>query len=134
MKKIELKEYPLSTELIKDWYMEKMLESFKDKTVPEEFKQMMLDQGIEIDKIETLININPHSLFEFFDNNELYIQIGINSANNNTFYQFKINDFLIGHFFRDLKYTTRKETETNAIIEALDLLENKLKPIEFPVL
>ena len=131
MKKIELKEYPLSTELIKEWYIEKMLESFKDKTVPEEFKQMMLDQGVEIDKIETLININPHSLFEFFDEKEIYIFIHYMETKKGVEFFYSIKNMDINPVVLD---KTRREAELFGVSTALDIYENKLKLIEFPVL
>ena len=76
MNKLELAKYPLSTKVVKDWFMKEMMESFKDETVPTEFKDFMLEQGIEDDKVETLINLNPRSLFDLFLENN--IQIGIN--------------------------------------------------------
>ena len=42
-----LEKYPLTAQIVRDWFMESMLKSFKDENVPEEFKQFMLEQGIE---------------------------------------------------------------------------------------
>ena len=46
MKAIELLEkYPLSTEVVREWFMRKMIESIKgDSDVPEDFKNFMIEQ------------------------------------------------------------------------------------------
>ena len=134
MKGLELiLKYPLAGKIVKEWFFKSMLESFKDETVPDEFKEFMLEQGIEDDKIGTLIDVNPRMLFDVFDDNEIYIQIAVN-RDSNLYFQYKINDFLIGNFFRDLKYKTRKEAELFAIEAAFEMLEERLTPIEFPKL
>jgi len=122
-----LEKYPLTAKIVRDWFMKSMLESFKDESVPEEFKQFLLEQGIENDKVGKLIDVNVRVLFDVFDENKIYIQIGVN-RDSNLYFQYKINDFLIGHFFRDLKYKTRKEAEHSAIEEAFGILENLLTP------
>lgn len=62
-----LKKHPLAAKVIKDWFMKSMLESFKDENVPEEFKQFMLEQGVEDDKVAKLIDVNVRILFDVFD-------------------------------------------------------------------
>jgi len=79
--------------------------------------------------VGTLIDVNPAMLFPVFDDNEIYIQIGVN-RDSNLYFQYKINDFLIGNFFRDLKYKTRKEAELFAIEAAFEMLEERLTPKE----
>jgi hypothetical protein len=124
-----LEKYPLTAKVVKDWFMERMLESFKDDTVPEGFKNYMLEQGIENDKVAKMIDANPRMLLDVFDENEIYIQIGVN-RDSNLYFQYKLNDFLIGNFFRDLKYKTRKEAELFAVEAAFEILENNLTPKE----
>ncbi len=122
MKGIDLLEkYPLAGNMIKGWFMKSMLESFKDETVPDEFKEFMLEQGIEDDKIGTLIDINPRMLLDVFDENEIFICINHHPT----------NGFSHDHLSF---YKTRKESELIAIIEAFEWLEKKLTPIEFPKL
>ena len=131
MNKIELKNYPLSTKVVKEWFMKEMIESFKDDTVPTEFKDFMLEQGIEDEKVETLINLNYRSLFDVFDKNEIYVNIKPifkeNQKNIEGFY-YRIPNC---SDMNDKKCNTRKEAEFLAVKECFDLLEQKLKPIEF---
>ena len=126
-----IKKYPLAAKVIKDWFLTQMIESLNNESIDEEFKNFMREQGVEDDKMGTLIELNPRMLFDVFDDNEIYIQIGVN-RDSNLYFQYKINDFLIGNFFRDLKYKTRKEAELFAIEAAFEILENKLTPVELP--
>ena len=118
-----LKQYPLSTIVIKDWFHQRMIESFKDPEIAEEFKEFVLEQGMEIDKLAFLINSNPRMLFDVFDENEIYISVFYTP---NTF-MVSINQNDLG-----LKYNTRKEAEHAAVEVAIELLDKKLAPIYFP--
>lgn len=127
MNKIELKNYPLSAKVVKEWFMKEMIESFKDETVPIEFKDFMLEQGIEDNKVETLINLNPKSLFDLFDENNIIIQIQYNVILNSFNYE------IIGEVidYNNI-FIKRKEAELNSIIKAFNVLEKKLTQLEFP--
>lgn len=119
MKGLELlQKYPLTNNVIKDWFMKSMIESFKDESVPEEFKQYMLEQGIEEEKIGTLIDVNPRMLLDVFDDNDIIISISYSSK-----FMIAINGFDHGE-----RYKTRKEAELVAIDAAFEILENKLSP------
>jgi hypothetical protein len=120
-----LKQYPLSTIVIRDWFHERMIESFKDPEIAEEFKEFVLEQGMEVDKIAFLINSNPRMLLDVFDENEIYISVFYTP---NTF-MVSINQSDLG-----VKYNTRKEAEIFAVEAALELLDKKLAPIYFPKL
>jgi hypothetical protein len=125
MNKLELAKYPLSAKVVKDWFMKEMMESFKDETVPSEFKDFMLEQGIEDSKVETLINLNPRTLFDCFDENEIYINITRgDSGNFMVGYSDKIKTYIKNDFSKN-----RKEAEKVAIEFSFELLEEKLKPI-----
>jgi len=120
-----LEKYPASAEVIKAWFLEKMIESFKDENVPSEFKEYMREQGIDNDKVGTLIDVNPRNLFDVFDDNEIFIFSHYMDIQDNV-------EFF--HTFRNIDcnpvklFKTRKESELYAIEKAFDLLENKLSP------
>jgi hypothetical protein len=99
-----------------------MIESFKDETVPEEFKQFMLEQGIEDDKVGTLIDVNPRTLFDVFDENDIVIETLL--------YPSKEFTVIIGRQATTNSWKTRKEAELFAIEAAFEILENKLSPKE----
>ena len=131
-----LEKYPLAKNIVKDWFMKSMLESFKDENVPEEFKQFMLEQGIEDDKVGKLIDVNVRILFDVFDENDIIIYFMIFSSPEGVRFSAAIhtgNDEVkpnpIGK-----QYNTRKEAEHAAVEAAFELLEEKLTPIELPAL
>ena len=131
-----LEKYPLAKKVVKDWFMKSMIESFKDESVPDEFKQFMLEQGIEDDKIGTLIDINPRMLFDVFDDNNIRIHICVGSDVSSNNFSFHIASDVIktdvsqGESVKDLTndFKTRKEAEIKAIEYAFELLEIKLSP------
>lgn len=127
-----LEKYPASAKVIKDWFLQSMIDSFKDDTVPEEFKQFMLEQGIEDDKVGTLIDVNPRMLLDVFDEHDIIIYFMIFSSPQGVKFSAAIhtgNDEVkpnpIGK-----QCNTRKEAELFAIEAAFELLENKLTPKE----
>lgn len=125
-----LEKYPLTKKIVKDWFMKSMLESFKDESVPEEFKQFMLEQGIEDDKVGKLIDVNVRILFDVFDENDIIIYFMIFSSPEGVRFSAAIhtgNDEVkpnpIGK-----QYNTRKEAEHAAVEAAFEILETKLTP------
>ena len=123
MKATELLEkYPLSTEVVREWFMQKMIESVRgDDEVTEDFKNFMLEQGIDNNRMATIIDSNPRMLFDVFDNNDLFIEI------------FMYTDVTftckIGNETTTNSWKTRKDAEAFAIEAAFEMLENKLKPV-----
>lgn len=123
MKAIELLEkYPLSTELVRNWFIQKMIESVKgDNEVPEDFRNFMLEKGIDNDRMSVMIDGNPRILFDVFDANNIIIQILF--LKDDTF-SHKILSVITTNCWK-----TRKEAEISAIEAAFDILENQLKPV-----
>ena len=123
MKAIELlKKYPLTTEVVRDWFIVKMMESVnEDNDVPEDFKKFMIDQGVPNDRLCVFIDSNPRSLFDVFDENDLFIEIFM--------YPDVTFTCKIGNEATTNSWKTRKEAEMFAIEAAFDILENKLKPV-----
>jgi hypothetical protein len=123
MKAIELLEkYPLSTEVVREWFMQKMIESVRgDDEVPEDFKNFMLEQGIDNNRMATIIDSNPRMLFDVFDNNDLFIEIFM--------YPDVTFTCKIGNEATTNSWKTRKDAEAFAIEAAFEMLEKKLKPV-----
>jgi mRNA-degrading endonuclease RelE of RelBE toxin-antitoxin system len=122
-----LEKYPLAKNVVKDWFMKSMLESFKDENVPEEFKQFMLEQGIEDDKVGKLIDVNVRILFDVFDENDVIIII---SYHDNFGFNYSVRgDDECQNYFK-----SRKEAENAAIQVAFEILEEDLTPIDLPKL
>jgi hypothetical protein len=112
-----LEKYPLASKVINEWVMQQMLKSFEDESVPEEFKNYMLEQGVENDKLAVMIDTQPRFLLDVFDYNNVLIQINVFKT-----FSYSINegDVISG------SWETRKECEKHAIAAAFDVLEEKL--------
>ena len=121
-----LSKYPLATEVVKNWFFEKMLESVDSaKDVPEEFKEMMRKEAVTDERLVVFIDAQPRTLFDVFDENEVFIFIHYMDVKDNVefFYSFKnINNDSVKLF------KTRKEAELFDVEAAFELLEIKLTP------
>ena len=121
MKGIELLEkYPESAKIIRAWFLEKMIESLQTADVPDEFKDMMRETGIEDDKLSIMIDSNPRMLLDVFDDNDIVIE--------NSLYPDGTFTIKIGNQATTQSWKTRKESELFAIDAAFEILENKLSP------
>lgn len=121
MKMLELlKEHPKTAIVIKQWFLEKMLESLNDESLPEDFKNYVREQGIDDEKIATMVEGSPRNLFDVFDDHKVFIQINVYSASSSFSYLINEGDIISG------PWHNRKEAEMVAIVEAFKLLEEKL--------
>ena len=113
-----LEKHPLSATLIREWFLEKMIESLQAENISEEFKEMMRESGIDDEKIATLIDVNPRMLLDVFDDNLIFIEIFLYP--HNTF------SCKIGKQGTTSSWKTRKEAELIAVDIAFDILEEGL--------
>jgi len=123
MKAIELLEgHPKAAELIRAWFIEKMIESMKDAdNIPDEFKEFMREQGIDNEKLSIMIDAQPRSFFEVFDAKEIFI---------NVFYVVGKFHAQISDNDAETESTIRKDAEVGIIEHAFRILEEKLTPID----
>jgi len=114
-----LEQNPESAKLICSYYLEKMLESLNDNSLPEDFKDHIRNQGIDNGKIGSIIESNPRNLFDFFDNHNMYINV--TSFSDGSFSYSIIAD--IGTSGTSKVYKTRKEADRNVVETAIKQLE-----------
>jgi len=121
MKGIDLlQKHTASAVVIRAWFLEKMIESLQTSDVPDDFKNMMRETGIEDDKLAIMIDANPRMLLDVFDDNDIIIE--------NSLYPDGTFTIKIGAYDFTRPYFTRKEAEAFAIEAAFEILENKLSP------
>ncbi len=121
MKGLELLEtFPKTAIVVKQWYLEKMLDSLQNKDIPEDFKEAVRAKGIDNENIGTLIDTSPRNLFDVFDDHKVFIQINVYSASSSFSYLINEGDIISG------PWHNRKEAEMAAIVESFKLLEEKL--------
>jgi two-component SAPR family response regulator len=121
-----LEKHPLTTEVIRTWFFNQMVASFADEAVPEEFKEMMKQEGVTNERLATLIDVQPRTLFDVFDANNIIIETLL--------YPSKEFTVIIGRQPTKNSWKTRKEAELFAVEAAFDLLEERLTPIDLPEL
>lgn len=118
-----LQTYPTASVKVKGWFMEKMLNTLKDDTIPEEFKDYVRQQGIEDQKIANIVGDNPRALFDVFDENQLYIKIDIFIREDGSAkFNWSVNATEGGSSF----YESRTEAEKDAVSKAFQMLNEKV--------
>lgn len=131
MKTIELLEkYPLATEVVRKWFYDRLIESMKDReNIPEDLKwsKVMAEEAVTNERLSIFIDVQPRGLFDVFDENDIIIVIGYHE--NFGFNYAVCKDDIQQHYFK-----TRKEAELCSVEVAFEILEEQLKPIEFPKL
>ena len=109
--------YPIATEVVRDWFMDKMAESFKNQELPKDFKEFMREQGIPNDKLVKLIDVNPRVLLDVFDDNGVIINV----VHSNGVFSWDVNTV------KSLdSYSSRREAESAAVQRAFQILDDKL--------
>jgi hypothetical protein len=112
-----LENYPNTAALVKNWLLEKLLESLKTDSVPDDFKEYARQQGIEDDHVVGILENNPRSLFDLFDEYSIFITIEALSPEN---FSVRINGVNGGD-----RFTSRIDADRSAISEAFKLLNDK---------
>lgn len=119
---MNLELYPLAGKMLHDYYLELMLESINMSQLPEDYKQQIKEDGIEMDKIEDIANTNPRHLFDFFDNQEIYVHIAVDTDGT---FKYSITG-PVAKVGSTKSYKTRKEAEAEAIEQATKQLDLSL--------
>jgi len=119
-----LNKYPKAAEVVKNWFTEKMIESLNTDDVPEDFKEMIRKDVIDNEKLDKILGTQPRTLFDVFDENEIFIQINVFDT-----FSYSINQ---GKAISG-SWKTRKEAEGFAVKIAFEILEQKLSTDEVTV-
>ena len=116
MRGIELLEsHPFCRTAIYNWYVSKFIENLRQADVPEEYKERLSEIQIDDEQLATLVDNNPRSLFDLFDENNIFIDIDYFEG---SFW------WKVGNGINVKNYTNRISAERDAIIEAFKILED----------
>lgn len=110
--------YSKAADAIRESYTEILLNSLdnvEDEDAKEFAKSIFNDEYII-----SFIENSPRSTFDFFDNNNIFIQISVDLENNCFRYSFD------GGKVESNDYSTRKEAEVGAVEKAFEILNEKL--------
>lgn len=122
MKEI-FEKYPKAAEKAVEYYTEVFKKSIEESDVDKEYKDYARQAvNINDEYVSKMIEINPRGAFDFFDDNNIYINI-------TAFY----NGLFLYHTVGEITEVgstetsnTRKEAEKLAIERAFEILNNKL--------
>jgi hypothetical protein len=117
-----LEDYPKAGQVVKQWFLEKMLEGLKDENLPEDFKKHVREQDLGNEQVGKLIDLSPRGLFDVFDSHKIYIE----TLHEITGFWWKIKDDKTFLRLGNDPFKNRKDADKEAIVESFKLLEEKL--------
>jgi len=112
-----LKNHPHAAQAVREWYIDKMIQSFKNSEVPAEFKETMYKHGLPDDNLINLIDVNARVLFDVFDDNGVIINV----VHTNGWWSWDVNNVKSVD-----SYSSRKEAERQAVERSFQILNEKL--------
>jgi len=116
-----LKNHPKSAELLRNYYSEKMKEN-----VPLEFHDIMKNFPTNDEMISKLVGDNYRALFDFFDENNIFIETICYSSDKSVEFNCHLYPLVTNIGWVEKRFKKRKEAEKYAISRAFELLEQKL--------
>lgn len=113
---------PKSATLLRQWFTERMIESIEDmEEFQEETLEIMKQHLVSNEAVSNIIQDNVRSLFDFFDEQHVYITITRNYLA--SAFEWDIQSEEAPDVQSDVKVSSRKEAEMSAINEAFKILE-----------
>ena len=110
--------YPNAVAQLKEFFLEKLVDSFDEFDGDVDFKNFMVESGITDQQIITVLEGNPRSCFDMFDKYNLIVSI-VHEKKGFTF-------FFDDSTTKKSYFDTRLECEKAALEAVIDLLEQLL--------
>lgn len=117
-----MEKYPEAAKEVVAFYLDKLLDSLKTESVPEDFKEYVRQQGVDNNTIAKIVENSPRMLFDVFDTYELFVET---MYMENAFHYTVSNGTEIVTS-NSKNYNTRKECDHAAVEDAFKLLNDKL--------
>ena len=117
-----LESYDKASLVVKQYYLDKLLESLKSEELPDYYKEFIKAQDFGNEDIAKMINSNPRNLFDVFDNHKIYINI--TSFSDGSFSYSIMGD--VAAVGSSEMFKSRVEAEKKVIEEAFEMLNKKL--------
>lgn len=111
-----LNDYPIATEIARDWFIKKMKQNLDEDLVDENFKEFMLRKGVPDDTLAIMLDQNPRTFFDVLDENRLFVEIRLSEEAEGGFY------YVINAVKDSEIYDERIPCERDAVIRAFELL------------
>jgi len=114
-----LQKYPEAGKVVKDHFLKRMLDSLNDDNIPDDFKEHVRNMGIEDEKVAKMIGNAPRSMFDVFDENDLFINVTFDHTD-------RMFRWSVDGQIDSQTYIFRKAAEQEAVAEAFKLLNERL--------
>jgi hypothetical protein len=114
-----------ASDVICDFYTEKLLLNINEQDFPDNFKEFIKSQRLTDDKLLTFVNVSPRGLFDVFDSFKIYINIDARIENDSVMYSYTLLPRDI-HCNEKEWYSSRLDVERVAIKDAFIILNEKL--------
>ena len=114
-----LQKYPEAAKVVKAYYLEIMLSTLIDNSLPEDFKEHVREMGIDDDKISRILNGSPRAMFDVFDDNGIFINVTFDN-------EYRVFRYSVDGEVDSQEYLFRKAAEEAAVGEAFKILNERL--------
>lgn len=116
-----LQENPQAAQVIKEYYVELMLNSLDESSLPENFKDFLRERGIDDDKVAQMMEANARNVYDVLDDNGFVISMTYDV-------DFKKFSWYINDDQHKIVVDSRKQAENEAVKACIFRLERKLNP------
>jgi hypothetical protein len=114
-----LQKYPEAAKVVKAYYLEIMLSTLNDDSLPENFKEYVREMGIDDDKLSKMLSGSSRSMFDVFDDNGIFINITFD-------HEHRVFRYSVDGEVDSQDYLFRKAAEQEAVTEAFKILNERL--------
>lgn len=114
-----LQKYPEASKVVKSYYLEMMLSTLNDDSLPENFKEYVREMGIDDDKLSKMLSGSSRSMFDVFDDNGIFINITFD-------HEHRVFRYSVDGEVDSQDYLFRKAAEQEAVAEAFKILNERL--------
>jgi hypothetical protein len=122
-----LNDYPIATEIVREWFLKRMRRSFEEDNVSDEFKEGMLKMGVPDSTLAIMLDQSPRNFFDVLDENGICVTIDYESRHDTnlapTLPDKKIFTYQLNHLhFHKEEFDNRVSCERAAVVKALEML------------
>lgn len=118
---------PKTASSIHDYYLNLLLDSLEDENLPPEFKEFAKEKGVPFENIVAMMEANPRQMLDFFDEQEIYINVTRYKASDGNVYSILDHNSTVSS---SKVFKTRKEADLEGVKLAIEMLEEKLNSLE----
>ena len=118
-----LNDYPIATEIVREWFLKRMRKSLEEDNVSDEFKEGMLKMGVPDSTLAIMIDQSPRNFFDVLDENDIYVTINYETVIGSYSEQVsRLFFYQLNHVEFYERFPNRIVCERTAVVKALEML------------